>query len=146
MNKEFLKSEITTARKSGLKEKVITLSSVVSDIASLEIRENTVADESSCFAAIKKAIKQEKETLDMYSNNNRPELAEVSKEKIAILEAYMPKALSKEETKRAVEEAVAEVGATTMKDMGKVMGNLKKQFGATLDMKIASPIVRSILS
>lgn len=94
---------------------------------------------------LQKLVKQRKESAQIYKEQGRPELAEEEEYQASIIEQYLPKQMSEEEIKVAVEKIVAELGASTMKDMGRVMGTASKQLAGKADNKIISQIVRSLL-
>ena len=94
---------------------------------------------------IQKLIKQRKETAQVYTDNNRPELAENELAEAAVMERYLPKQLSPEELEARIKEIVAEVGATSIKDMGKVMGLATKRLAGTADGRAISAAVKAIL-
>ncbi len=94
---------------------------------------------------LQKLVKQRKETAVIYKEQNRPELAEEELYQAEIIEAYLPEQMSVEDLKRIIQEIVAEVGATTIKDMGKVMGAASKKLTGKADNKAISEIVKAIL-
>ncbi len=94
---------------------------------------------------LQKQVKQRKEAAAIYREQNRPDLAEEEEYQAAIIEKYLPEQLSEEEIEAAVDKAIAETGATTMKDMGRVMGIVTKQLAGKADNKLISSIVRSKL-
>ena len=94
---------------------------------------------------IQKLIKQRKETAQVYTDNNRPELAENELAEAAVMERYLPKQLSPEELEAKIREIVAEVGATSIKDMGKVMGVASKRLAGTADGRAISAAVKALL-
>jgi len=95
---------------------------------------------------VQKLIKQRKETAQVYTDNNRPELAENELAEAAVMERYLPKQLSPEELKEKIKEIVAEVGATSIKDMGKVMGVASKRLAGTADGRAISTAVKELLN
>ena len=94
---------------------------------------------------IQKLIKQRKETAQVYTDNNRPELAENELAEAAVMERYLPKQLSPEEIEACVKEIVAETGATSIRDMGKVMGLATKRLAGQADGKAISAAVKALL-
>ena len=90
-------------------------------------------------------MKQRKEAADIFNQQNRSDLAEAELFQASIIERYLPKQLSREEIEAAVRAIVSEVGATSAKDMGKVMGAASKKFAGTADNKVVAEIVKSIL-
>lgn len=95
---------------------------------------------------IQKLVKQRKESAAIYTQQNRPELAENELAEVAVMEKYLPKALSEEEVEAAVSEIIAQVGASSMADMGKVMGVATKQLAGQVDGRVISGIVKKLLS
>ncbi len=93
-----------------------------------------------------KAVKQRKDSLEVYEKQGREDLAEVEKIELEIIEAYLPKQLSEEEVTAEVRSIVDEVGAESMKDMGKVMGAATKKLAGKADGKLISQVVKSILN
>ena len=94
---------------------------------------------------IQKLIKQRKETAQVYIDNNRPELAENELAEAAVMERYLPKQLSPEEIETRIKEIVAEVGATSIRDMGKVMGVATKRLAGLADGRAISAAVKALL-
>ena len=95
---------------------------------------------------LQKLVKQRKESAQIYKEQGRPELAEEEEYQASIIEKYLPKQMSEEEIKAVVEKIVADLGASEMKDMGRVMGTASRQLAGKADNKIISQIVRSLLS
>ena len=95
---------------------------------------------------IQKLVKQRKESAAIYTEQNRPELAENELAEVAVMEKYLPKSLSEEEVEAAVREIIAQVGASSMADMGKVMGVATKQLAGQADGRVISGIVKKLLS
>ena len=94
---------------------------------------------------IGKLVKQRKESAEIYTQQNRPELAENELAEAAAMETYLPKQLSEEETEAELKKIIAETGASTMADMGKVMGIATKRLAGQADGKLISAIVRKLL-
>ena len=95
---------------------------------------------------IQKLVKQRKESAELYTQGNRPELAEKELSEMRVMEAYLPKALSEDEVRNILKEVVAEVGATGPKDMGKVMGAATKRLAGQADGRLNSTIVKELLA
>ena len=95
---------------------------------------------------IQKLVKQRKESAAIYSQQNRPELAENELAEVAVMEKYLPKALSEEEVEAIVKQIIADTGASSMADMGKVMGAATKQLAGQADGRVISSIVKRLLS
>ena len=91
-------------------------------------------------------IKQRTESIDIYKKNNRKDLLEIEEKELEILSGYLPKKLSEEETKKICEEIVSKLGTSSLKDMGKVMGELKKQYSDNLDFAKAGALLKELLN
>ena len=98
------------------------------------------------LSIIQKLVKQRKEAAELYTNQNRPDLAEEEAYQAGIIEAYLPEQMSEEDIRARVKEIIAQTGAEGMKDMGKVMGQAAKAMQGLADNKVISGIVRSELS
>ncbi|MEE8437951.1 MAG: GatB/YqeY domain-containing protein [Micropepsaceae bacterium] len=116
------------------------------DIASrTEDSREGVADDD-ILNLLAKMIKQREESAATYDTGNRPELAAGEREEIEIIREFMPRQMSEEETRKAVQVAIAEIGAGSLKDMGKVMGALKSRYSGQMDFSKAGAAVKGLLS
>lgn len=95
---------------------------------------------------LQKLSKQRKESLAIYEEQGRDDLAQTEREELEIIERYLPEQLSEDDIRATVEEIIAQVGATSMRDMGKVMGMASKKFAGAADGKVVSGIVKALLS
>ena len=107
-------------------------------------REGVPDDE--VLSLLAKMIKQREDSIQAYEAGNRPELAAAEKDEIAIIREFMPKQMSADEAKAAIAKAIADVGASSIKDMGKVMAALKERFAGQMDFGKASGTVKDALS
>ena len=150
-----LKDKIDTDYKNILKSKdkiqISTYRLILSGIKDLDIsnrsgtdKKNT--DDGDIKKLLKKMIKQRSESIDIYKNNNRRDLLEVEEKESEILLGYLPKQLSEEETKKICTQTVSKLGASSIKDMGKVMGELKKQYEDSLDFAKAGSLLKELLN
>ena len=150
-----LKDKIDTDYKNALKSKdKIQISAyrlILSGIKDLDIsnrsgpnKKNT--DDEDIKKLLKKMIKQRSESIDIYKKNNRRDLLEVEEKELEILLGYLPKQLSEEETKKICTQTVSKLGASSIKDMGKVMGELKKQYEDSLDFAKAGSLLKELLN
>ena len=150
-----LKDKIDTDYKNALKSKdkiqISTYRLILSGIKDLDIsnrsgpnKKNT--DDGDIKKLLKKMIKQRSESIDIYKKNNRKDLLEVEQKESEILSGYLPKQLSEEETKKICTQTVSKLGASSIKDMGKVMGELKKQYADSLDFAIAGSLLKELLN
>jgi uncharacterized protein len=130
-----------------------TLSSVRMILAALKDRDiaargtgNTAGiPDAEILRLLQGMVKQRRESIALYRQGNRPELAEQEEQEIAVIESFLPKQMSDEETAAAVEEAIAETGAAGVKDMGKVMGVLRDRHAGVIDMARAGAVVKRLL-
>ena len=150
-----LKDKIDTDYKNVLKSKdkiqISTYRLILSGIKDLDIsnrsgpnKKNT--DDEDIKKLLKKMIKQRSESIDIYKKNNRRDLLEVEEKESEILLGYLPKQLSEEETRKICTQTVSRLGASSIKDMGKVMGELKKQYADSLDFAIAGSLLKELLN
>ena len=150
-----LKDKIDTDYKNVLKSKdkiqISTFRLILSGIKDLDISNRSGpnkkdTDDGDIKKLLKKMIKQRSESIDIYKKNNRKDLLEVEQKESEILSGYLPKQLSEEETKKICTQTVSKIGASSIKDMGKVMGELKKQYADSLDFAIAGSLLKELLN
>ncbi len=103
-------------------------------------------DEAEMLSMMQSMIKQRGESIKMYEQGGRPELAEQEREEIAVIEGFLPKQMSDEEATAAIRTVIGEVGAASIKDMGKVMAELKARHAGQMDFAKAGPVVKQQLS
>ena len=104
------------------------------------------SDDSMITEVLLKMAKQRRESIEMYEDGGRQELADKEKAELAVIEEFLPQQMSEDETRAAIAQIKTDLGADGMKDMGRVMGELKGRHGATLDMSKASGLVKEALS
>jgi uncharacterized protein YqeY len=126
-----------------------TLRLVISGIKDVLIanrtKENKEVSDQDVISILKKMIKQRNESCEVYKKAGRIELLEIETKEIEIISSFLPKQLSEEDTKKLCEEVIKKVGAGSLKDMGKVMGELKKTHGDVLDFSKVGSIIKVIL-
>ncbi len=148
--KKQIEEKLNEALKAKDKSTYPTLRLVVSAIKDAEIASRTKGQkemtESELTAILKKMIKQRNESCEVYKKAGRNELLENETKEIQIISAFLPKQLSEEETKKICEEAIKSSGASSIKDMGKVMGVLKSKHADTLDFSKVSSIIKKLLN
>ena len=130
--KETIETEYKNALKSKDKSKISTYRLILSSIKDLEILNRSgpnkkKTDDEDIKKLFKKMVKQRAESIDIYKKNNRSDLLEVEQNEYDILSSFLPKQLSDEDTKKICEETISKLSATSIKEMGKVMGELKKK-------------------
>ena len=150
-----LRDKIDTGYKNALKLKhkiqISTYRLILSGIKDLDIYNRSSANkketnDEDIKKLLKKMIKQRSESIDIYKKNNRKDLLEVEEKETEILSGYLPKQLGEEETKKICAETVSKLGASSIKDMGKVMGELKKQYADSLDFAKAGSALKELLN
>ena len=149
MPRDRIKTETVTAMKAGDKPRVAALRLISAKVKDrdIEMRGKDVADDNTLVIdVLQKMAKQRRESIQMYEEGGRTELAEQEKGELAVIEEFLPQQMSEAETKAAIESIKAETGADSMKDMGRVMGELKARHGTELDMSKASGWVKESLS
>ena len=107
---------------------------------------NDTLDDAAALKILQKLAKQGHDSADLYTQQNRPDLAEAEMAQVKVIESYLPKAMSAEEIEAAVKEIIAQTGATSIKEMGKVMGVASKQLAGKADGKAISDIVKKLLA
>ena len=148
--KEKIKDKFNKALKAKDKNTYPTLRLIISSIKDAEIAGRTKGQkeitDSDISPILKKMIKQRNESCEVYKKAGRKELLENESREIEVISTFLPKQLSEEETKKICQETVKSVGATSMKDMGKVMGALKSKHADTIDFSKVSSIIKELLN
>jgi uncharacterized protein YqeY len=147
--REKFKEDLKVAMKAGEREKVDALRLINAALKDKDIEARvsggSVKDED-VLAVLQKMIKSRQESLDIYEKNNRPDLADKERGEIAVISSYLPQQLSEAEVADAIKAAVAEAGATSIKDMGKVVAALKAKYTGRMDFAKASAVVKAALA
>ncbi len=148
--RDRIEEELKLAIRSQDKRRMATLRLISAAIKDRDIQargsgKDDAPTEADLQALLMKMIKQRRESAEMYEKGGRPDLAAKEREEIAIIEEFLPRQLTDEEIARAVEEAIAEVEAESLKDIGKVMGALKGRYAGQMDMAKASRMVKEKL-
>ena len=150
-----LKNKISTdyneALKSKDKGKISTYRLILSSIKDLDISNRSgpnkkETDDEDIKKLFKKMVKQRAESIEIYKKNNRLDLLQVEQNEYDILTSFLPKQLSDVDTKKICEEVISKLGATSIKDMGKVMGELKKQHADEIDFSKAGTLLKQLLN
>ena len=149
--KEKINDEYKTALKSKDKNKISTYRLILSGIKDLDISNRSgpnkkETDDEDIKKLLKKMIKQRNESVEIYKKNKREDLLKIEQGEIDLLSTYLPKQLSEEETKKVCSEIITKVGAQTIKDMGKVMGELKKNYSDSIDFSKAGSMLKELLN
>ena len=149
--KETIETEYKNALKSKDKTKISTYRLILSSIKDLDILNRSgpnkkETDDEDVKKLLKKMVKQRTESIDIYKKNNRSDLLEVEQNEYDILTGFLPKQLNEEDTKKICEEIISKLGAASIKDMGKVMGELKKQHSDEIDFAKAGALLKQLLN
>ncbi len=150
MIRDDIQAAVITAMKSGDKEGTAAIRLIQSAIKNRDIEVRTqgpVADDDALVVEVlQKMVKQRRESIEMFEKGGRQELADKEKAEVAVIERFLPAQMNEAETSAAIEAIKAELGASGMKDMGRVMAELKARHASQLDMSKASGLVKAALS
>ena len=149
--KQTIENEYKKALKSKDKNKISTYRLILSSIKDLDIVNRSgpnkkETDDQDIKKLLKKMVKQRAESIDIYKKNNRTDLLEVEQNEYDILTSLLPKQLSEEETKIICADVISKIGANSLKDMGKVMGELKKTHADEIDFSKAGSMIKELLN
>ena len=149
--KDTIETEYKNALKSKDKIKISTYRLILSSIKDLDISNRSgpnkkETDDEDIKKLLKKMMKQRTESIDIYKKNNRSDLLEIEQNEFNILSSFLPKQLNDEDTKKICEETISKLGASSIKDMGKVMGELKKKHADEIDFSKAGALLKQILN
>ena len=140
--------QLKTAMKAGDKRRVDTIRLITAALKDRDIEargQGKEVSDADILALLQKMVKSRQESMEIYDTNGRPELAQLEREEIAIIQEFLPKQMSEDEVKAAIAAAVAETGAASIKDMGKVVGALKAKYTGQMDFAKASVAVKGML-
>jgi uncharacterized protein YqeY len=149
--KDTIETEYKNALKSKDKTKISTYRLILSSIKDLDISNRSgpskkETDDDDIKKLLKKMVKQRAESIEIYKKNNRNDLLEIEQNENEIITNFLPKQLSEEDTKKICEAIIAKLGANSIKDMGKVMGALKKQYSDDIDFAKAGALLKQLLN
>ena len=149
--REKISEQFNTALKSKNKTLVSTFRLILAAIKERDIANRTggrkeEVKDSEIIKVLRKMKKQRQESADLYKKGGRQELLRVEEEEIKIIDAFLPKQLNEEETKKICREIIESVGASSVKDMGKIMGSLKQKYSDSIDFAKVNTIVKGLLS
>ena len=149
--KVTIETEYKNALKSKDKIKISTYRLIISSIKDLDILNRSgpnkkETDDDDIKKLLKKMMKQRAESIEIYKKNNRSDLLEIEQNEFNILSSFLPKQLSDEDTKKICEEIISKLSANSIKDMGKVMGELKKQHADEIDFSKAGALLKELLN
>ena len=149
MIRDDIKAALVAAMKGGDKAATGTIRLIQSALKNRDIEARTGPavkdDDALVIEVLQKMIKQRRESADLYRKGNRPELADAEEAEIAVIERFLPRQMSDDEAKAAIQAIIAETGAAGMKDMGRVMAAVKERHSGELEPARASALVREML-
>ncbi len=150
MIREQIKTKLVEAMKAKDEKTTGTLRLINAAIKDKDIADRSKGnmngiDDAAILSLLQSMIKQRRESIDMYTKGGRTDLAGAEQAEIDVIQSFLPKQMSDDEVKAAIEVIVAETGASSIKDMGKVMGVLKAKYAGQLDMGKASGIIKTVL-
>jgi uncharacterized protein YqeY len=144
--KKQIQDAVITAMKSGEKERLAVIRLISSALKQVEVDERIELDDSRIIAILDKMVKQRRESIAQFKKAGRDDLIEKESYEIDVIQEFLPQALSEEEVDSIINQAIAETGAASIKEMGKVMGLVKPQIVGRADMGEVSGRIKTILS
>ena len=149
--REKIENEYKNALKSKDKNKISTYRLILSGLKDLDIQNRSGpnkkdTDDEDIKKLLRKMIKQRSESIEIYKKNNRKDLLEVEENEVSIMSEYLPKQMNEDDTKKICEEVIKNINASSLKDMGKAMGELKKNHSDSMDFSLAGKIIKEILN
>lgn len=145
-----LKAQVSAAVKDAMrakeKERLAVLRSVMAEFKRIEVDERIELDDARVLAVLDKLVKQRKDSISQFEEAGRQDLADVEKFEVGVIQAFLPEALSSDEITAILKDAIAETGAESMRDMGKVMAIVKPKVQGRADMGEVSKIVKTLLN
>jgi len=150
MIRDDIKAALITSMKAGDKERTGAIRLIQSAIKNRDIELRTGAapadDDAMVTEVLQKMVKQRRESIQLYEQGGRRELADAETREVAVIESFLPAQMSEDEATAAIDAVAAELGAASIKDMGRVMAAVKERFAGQLDMSKASALVKARLS
>ena len=149
--REKIESDYKNALKSKDKNKISTYRLILSGLKDLDIQNRSGpnkkdTDDDDIKKLLRKMIKQRTESIEIYKKNNRQDLLQIEENEVKIMSEYLPKQLSEDDTKKLCEEVINKINASSLKDMGKVMSELKKNHSDSIDFSLSGKIIKEILN
>lgn len=141
-----IKDDMKAAMKSGDKTRLGVIRLILAAFKQVEVDERISIDNERALVILDKMLKQRRESIRQYTDAGRTDLADIEEAEIVVIQDFMPQALTEAECDAMVQEAIAESGAQTIKDMGKVMGILKPKMQGRADMSVVSNKIKAALS
>jgi len=143
--KDRITSDMKEAMKAGDKPRLSVIRLILAGVKQREVDERITLDDTQVLAVLDKMLKQRRESIDQFEKGSRQDLADAEKAEIKVIQGYLPAQLSEAELDKLIAEAIAQAGAATVKDMGKVMGILKPKVQGKADMGAVSTRIKAKL-
>ena len=144
--KDIIERDIKALMKSGEKRKVEIVRFILSHLKNEEKEKKRDLETSEAIQTLKRLLKRNQESFDQFSKAGRSDLASKEKEEMEVIQSYLPEEISEEDVIKVIKETIASSGASSIKDMGKVIGLIKKSYGDNVDMSLVSKHVKSLLN
>lgn len=144
--KTRLVDDMKAAMKSGDKARLAVIRLINAAIKQKEVDERVELDDAAVLAVLEKMVKQRRDSISQYEAASREDLAQVERDELTIIDAYLPEKLGEDAIKAAIEAAIAQTGAQSPADMGKLMGVLKPQLAGQADMGLVSKLIKARLT
>jgi len=143
--KEQIIADMKSAMKAGEKDRLKVVRLILAAIKQIEVDKRIEVDDVTVLAVLEKMVKQRRDSIEQFQNGNRQDLADIEIAEIAVLDTYLPEQLSESEVDKIVDDAIAATGAESIRDMGKVMGQIKAKAAGRADMGAVGAIVKARL-
>ncbi|MDJ0751749.1 MAG: GatB/YqeY domain-containing protein [Woeseiaceae bacterium] len=144
--KDQITQDMKSAMKAGDKDRLKVVRLVLAAIKQVEVDKRVELDDAGVLSVLEKMVKQRRDSVDAFEKGGRMDLADIERAEIAVLQDYLPEQLSADELAALVDEVIAATGASSMKDMGKVMGQIKSKAAGRADMGAVSAAVKARLA
>ena len=140
-----IQDDMKTAMKAGEKDRLKVVRLILAAIKQIEVDERTELDDAAVLGVLNKMVKQRRDSVSQFRDGGRDDLADIELDEISVIEKYLPEPLSDEELDRMIGQAIADTGAESIRDMGKVMGAVKTKAAGRADMGAVGTKVKAIL-
>lgn len=146
MLKSRIKDDMKVAMRAKDKERLIVIRTILAAIKQIEVDERVELDNERIVVVLDKMLKQRRESIKQFNEAGRTDLSDIEEAEVLVVQSFLPKALSEDEIKALVEQAITAVAAESVKDMGKVMGILKPQMLGRADMSVVGKLIKARLA
>ncbi|MDJ0911504.1 MAG: GatB/YqeY domain-containing protein [Woeseiaceae bacterium] len=144
--KQTITDDMKTAMKAGEKDRLKVVRLLLADIKRVEVDTRKELDDAAILSVIEKAVKQRRDSIEQFTSGGREDLADIEKAELDIISAYLPEQLSEAELDELIDAVIAETGAESIRDMGKVMGGIKAKAAGRADMGAVGARVKARLA